>query len=72
MKKYDLIQDVTDYTEGEAYLDYSKILILWNLEEAARLKIVTKLQDSFRFFNPDEGEEFESFDVETKDILSRL
>lgn len=72
MEKWEIIQNDDDYTDGEAYLDESKLLILWNLKETARLKIVTKLMDSFRYFNPDKGQEFESFDVETKDILSRL
>jgi len=67
--QFDLIpkEEIEDYTSKKARLTYSKLLRLWNLEESARFKIVTKLQNPFRYFR--QGKCFDNFNVELKDLL---
>ncbi len=65
--QFDLVPNINNYTSINAPLTYSKLLRLWNFNDSARFKIVTKMQDSFRHFR--QGKCFDNFNVELKDLL---
>lgn len=65
-----------------SHLDEEKLKTLWNLREASRLKIITKLQNPFMFFETEtaqiratEGEPipcFDNFNTEPIDLLALM
>ncbi len=49
-KRFDLVKQLEYFIKDEAHLSMEKLVILWNLEEKPRLKIVNKLQNPFADF----------------------
>jgi hypothetical protein len=73
----DLVKD-----DSYSYLDKDKLKTLWNLREASRLKIITKLQNPFMFFDTKTAREratkkepipcFDTFNVEPIELLAMM